>query len=605
MTPPRKEDLPGWCRPGKVRLARWDGGPLELCKNILTGYETYNPPNPDLAHAAANWLAPETIAFIKEMHYNWVWVNFSVGFTDKTEYRTRLKIKEFIKKCHRENIKVSTYISLASVFLEDMYAHDPEIDRLLARDDMGTPIAYGSRELQEKRMGRFTRAMACLCEPEWLERILKRVKMAVEIGADGIEFDNNFSMPCANLSYRECKAEWEQLKDKTVRPWPGAETFDRENLARFFTGIYRYAKDIKKDIIFHANIHGPDYCLGSVFNALTSEDGQTPGFLPKCSGNAAIDASAEGIAITSEFKDGYHDNLGTLKYLYAISEGWRPICREYSRYFEGTRFTHLIPPKLAQLSIAETAMYSAGYEAYPGGEFLKGMFYGESPAKDLMRAIGEINGFLERNEELYTDIEMPAEIGVFETYGLGWKDMNPIGYLQREGLMFDVILPSARPGEIKKYKAVYCRHAAYPPAGIQTLMDYVSSGGKLLLKENSRLPEALKQGQKIVPADWDEKRIADELLRLSGGQEALAEMPAGVVFHLTRKNKRIFIHLVNYNFEPVGPVKIKLRNGSKKSIWRSPDFDKDINITGNIDRDGVVFKLLEIPYYSLLIIKGA
>jgi hypothetical protein len=55
----------------------------------------------------------------------------------------------------------------------------------------GKPVAYGSGDYS--KMGRITRYMADLKNPQWRAYLRRRIDLALDAGADGVMYDNNFS----------------------------------------------------------------------------------------------------------------------------------------------------------------------------------------------------------------------------------------------------------------------------------------------------------------------------------------------------------------------------------------------------------------------------
>src|ERR1700679_3053002 len=50
---PTPDSVPDWAKPGRIRFARWDGGPLETAKGILSGWSKFNPPDPNYVETMA------------------------------------------------------------------------------------------------------------------------------------------------------------------------------------------------------------------------------------------------------------------------------------------------------------------------------------------------------------------------------------------------------------------------------------------------------------------------------------------------------------------------------------------------------------------------
>ena len=62
---PPASSAPAWARPGLISFARWDGGPIETAKAMLSGWPGFNPPVPDYLYVMTNWYEPATIGFLR------------------------------------------------------------------------------------------------------------------------------------------------------------------------------------------------------------------------------------------------------------------------------------------------------------------------------------------------------------------------------------------------------------------------------------------------------------------------------------------------------------------------------------------------------------
>ena len=238
---PERTSLPEWATPGRIRFARWDGGPLETAKYILSGYPGFNPPIPDYIYALANWYDPRTVSLLREANVNLIWVTFSNGFSDQTERPQQELARRYIEECHRQGIHVMAYESIANMFWEDMYEHMPESRDWVRLGKDGKPVPYGSGNYT--KMGRVTRYMADVSNPGWRELLRRRIDLAIDAGADGVMYDNNFG----------------------------------GHLDEIYQDIYRYATTRKSDFLLMGNFHRNTYVLNRLVNIFTTEDGIEPG----------------------------------------------------------------------------------------------------------------------------------------------------------------------------------------------------------------------------------------------------------------------------------------------------------------------------------------
>jgi hypothetical protein len=194
---PGPDSLPAWAQPGTIRIARWDGGRIETAKATLCGWPGFNPPIPDNVFTMSNWYDLETIHLLRDAGINVASVTFSNGFSIPTEQNHREQLRRYIAECHRQGIHVIAYESVANIFWEDMFEHVPESRHWIQLGADGKPVPYGSGDYA--KVGRVTRYMADLGNLQWREYLKKRVDLAVEAGADGIIYDNNFGSHLVDL----------------------------------------------------------------------------------------------------------------------------------------------------------------------------------------------------------------------------------------------------------------------------------------------------------------------------------------------------------------------------------------------------------------------
>jgi hypothetical protein len=238
---PAKDSVPEWAAPGRIHFARWDGGRIETAKAMLSGWPGFNPPDPDRLFAMTNWYDTRTISLLRQAGINMVWVTFSNGFSIQTEQAHQEQVRRYIEECHRQGIHVMAYESIANMFWEDMFERVPESRNWLQIGGDGKPVPYGAGDYT--KMGRVTRYMANLGNPEWVKYLEKRVDLAIDAGADGVIYDNNFS----------------------------------NHLVDVYQDIYRHGSARKKDFLLMGNFHQDTYVLNRLVNSMTTEDGVEPG----------------------------------------------------------------------------------------------------------------------------------------------------------------------------------------------------------------------------------------------------------------------------------------------------------------------------------------
>ena len=63
--------VPAWFQTGKFRSARWDGGPIEAEKGVLSHWVNYTEDDPrQILQATRDWYNPRTVELLRMAHIN-------------------------------------------------------------------------------------------------------------------------------------------------------------------------------------------------------------------------------------------------------------------------------------------------------------------------------------------------------------------------------------------------------------------------------------------------------------------------------------------------------------------------------------------------------
>jgi len=544
--------VPSWFETGKYRSARWDGGPIEAEKGLLSeDWPNYTADDPrQVLEATRNWYNPKTIEFLKTAHINWAWVTWSNGFSPETEEKQWALLRKYIALCHKNDIRVTAYLSVGNMFWKDMFEHLPASVAWVARLSDGSPRFYG----------RPNRYMADITNPKWLEFQKKRADAAVRAGADALWIDNTFSY------------------------------HGEQNVARFIDALYEAVLKINPHIVIMSNYNRDIYTWGRLQNAVTTEDGQEPGYY--------IDGRKPYLVT----------NAGLLRYSRAIGEGWRPVSVEYGGRHTGDRMTTPFQPLKWKLSIAECAMYNVSLEPYFEGIFLRDLYFHEPHALKGLRAIGEYNGFLERNQEYY----VAPQNSLTRAVVLSDTTDTVISYLNQlsaEHLQYDVIFNYQPPREdlLRRYKVVllpntnpvskeWCevlaswmkndggtviavQDASLFPAG-QADANQDFGLGRLLGISKQSVPNEMKEvwrgkGRAVyLPRLLPVKAMASLIERYLGDSELVKVEPRMTVLssaYAQPNARRIVVHLLNYRQDREQGIRIQVRAPVSRAVILSPD----------------------------------
>jgi hypothetical protein len=544
---PLQSSVPEWAKPGCIRFCRWDGGAIETAKAFLSGWPGFNPPIPDYVYTMTNWYDPRTVALLREASFNVVWVTFSNGFSIPTERAHQEQVRRYIDECHRQGIHVMAYESIGNMFWEDMYEHVPESRNWVSLDADGKPVPYGAGDYA--KMGRVTRYMADLSKPEWRDYLKKRIDLAIDAGADGVMYDNNFGT----------------------------------DLVEVYQDIYRYASARKRDFLLMGNFHRNTYVLNRLVNCLTTEDGIEPGVWEDS--NDQLLPKTDLLQVGSGF---LVNNIGLLRIHTALSDGWKAMMVENGRREKGERETGPMSASRYQLSLAESMMFGIASEGFVEGTFAHDLFRDEPEAKSVWRAMGRYNRFFADNEEYYVGARSLASLAVIlDDSSEGVELLNG---LASRNVIYDVLYEhELTPAKLKPYAAVaLLTTQMVRDRALKALAEYLAGGGKVVAAGNvatqdergsprprpSFLRTQTGRGEctyyeKLPPMD----DLARVLLAADRRPQVSVVAPKGVLYNVVEQPKsgRVIVHLLNYTLQPVRSIQVTAQGDFGRVTRLTPD----------------------------------
>jgi hypothetical protein len=578
--------LPAWAYPGKIRFALWDGGPIEAAKAILSGWPLFVPVDPNVLYATVNWYDPRTIRFIKDGGFNAIWVEWSVGFSQQTERHQQEIVTSFIKACHNQGINVIAYMAMSNMFWEDMFEKVPDSRNWVWFDKTGKPRTYGGGA-DYKEVGRATRYLADPSNPHWIEYLKQRVALAIDAGADGLFYDN---VPYGHKDSQAISKE-----------------------------IYAYARKKKPDFLMCVNFHRHLDILARDLNAIYTEDAFTPGYFR--------DHPDEPEKLIS--------NIGYLRYLHAISQGWRPILVQGASLPVGSpqlagakgagwgdRPLNSISPRHHQLSQAECAAFGAIYTLYLEGGFLKGVYWEEPWAVATLKAVGDYNLFFKQNEQHYGDLKSLAKVGILVDESPRIHKMLPparidfsdqksysgggiLDALANKSVIYDILFEQdVDLRALSAYEVVIAPDTQnMRDSAADAVLQYVKTGGIFIASQQTsfcdadgeKRPEPALSGlfalkspagttQKVVsqfgrgesiyyPGVPDIDDVVQEIKRRAGEPLVQVSAPESVRYNAVGYQSRheIAVHLLNYSQSAVEDINIRIKGNIKAVEILSPD----------------------------------
>jgi hypothetical protein len=550
---------------------------------MLSGWPGFNPPDPDRIFAMTNWYETRTIPLLRKAGINMIWVTFSNGFSIPSERAHQEQVRRYIEECHRQGIHVMAYESIANMFWEDMFEQVPESRNWIQIGDDGKPVPYGAGDYT--KMGRVTRYMANLGNPEWVRYLEKRVDLAIEAGADGVIYDNNFS----------------------------------NHLVDVYQDIYRYGAARKRDFLLMGNFHQDNYVLNRLVNSMTTEDGVEPGVYDAAHVQQGR-VGQERSSLVSVQGGWLVTNIGLFRIHNALSDGWKPAMIEDGGRESGARETTPMSPARQQLALAEAMSFGIGMELFVEGAFAQGLSENDPKAMVIWNAIGKYNRFFAEHEQYYTGTQSLSPVAV--VLDDRSESVPLLNGLAARRVLFDVIYERDLSAErLAPYHAVALLTAqTVRERALSVLENFVAAGGRLFATSDVAAYDETGRkrsrpvwfGQKtgkgeciyydrIPPLD----ELAKTLLQAGGPGPVQVEAPSGICSNVVAqpKNGRTIVHLLNYAPKPAEGIKVVLRK-KYRSIWLvSPDGGQKLQLelpTGS----PAELELPAVTVYSFLILES-
>ena len=428
--------VPEWARTGNFAYARFDGGPAEVSKALLSNWEYMHYP---IAVQACDNLYddPRALNWLEQAGVNVVWLTWSVGFSWEAEAIQRKKCARFVERFHAIDGHCMAYLSLANIFRESFERDLPQARTMYQYGAEGSPIPYGAAKYYGNHI---TRVMGCLNNPRWIEYQYRRVDAAIDAGFDGIFWDN-----CAHQC-RSCPICLEKLAERSRQALGKAMSladmvdmaqrrknlisqnktamveallaedesrvlrdFDHETVGEFLANMMARAHDRKADIVMTANAHQVEL-LNRPMNAINTENGIEPCMLP---------ADKELLMLIEPWRDSHQvglerldkrrDNLELYAGLHEQADGYKPIIvegglRRGEADLGGGRLWEQMESRSLARSIYEAAMLGGSFQIFMEGDFLAKLHQEQAKALDQLRVAGVANRFLREYRDAFYDV---------------------------------------------------------------------------------------------------------------------------------------------------------------------------------------------------------
>ena len=534
----QRTPLPGWLRPGAIRFARFDGGPMETQKALRSAWATgFSSHDLEVLTNLYGTHGDRLIDLLVQAKINFVWVTYSVGFSWRDEEAQRVAVREIVKKLHTRGIKAAAYICATTVFWESLFKDDPQSVKWIMIGSDGLPYRYsGGRDAM--------RFVADVNNAGWIEYQKRRVGAIIDDGLDAIFFDN-----------------------PTLDDYPN----DERSVVHFFDQLRSYARREKKsDITFFTNLG-----LQAPFNLL----------------NRQMDfIFTEGWVEPGAWENQWEvSNIRRDRLVKGLHPGLVPIVSEYSHFHTGDRNDSYLGARSVRLAIAEAAAFGTSYTWDMEGPFDTALTAQKTKALESWAAISQYNEFLASHPELYTDAVNITPLAVLLPDsldpGFDWTGgAARLDFLARNSVLGDFKFAGGMTKEaLGSYQGVIVPAYESLSAEQQEMMrDYRREGGKVSILAETPSANGLN-AEVVAPSPNDsaktksaEAQALAEIISMApeATRIELQNVTNHVLANVTsiRGREAVIVHLLNYGQSAVGELKVRLVLGKpfEKLVNRKP-----------------------------------
>jgi hypothetical protein len=573
---PERASAPAWLLNQKINFSRWDGGPLEVCKGMLSGWPYFNAPWPDVVDATSRWYDPKTVDLVETMGFNFIWLTFNVGYSIEKERHQWELLGDYVKACHERGIKVAAYLSSTNMFVDDMFVREPQSKGCQLLDEKDEPVPYGSASYA--RIGRITRVRADITNPEWKEYMKRRIDAVIDAGFDAIEYDNTWWVIRGKKSERMF-AEF-LAKNELVDTREARFMFQVEVMKRLCLEMLDFARKRKPDMVIMVNSNRPKYAMSRACNVISTEDGYEPGYYRFERGHEIRSTDA----LRPDWEDEFVDidteqfdtekmvtNLGRLRLLKGLDEGWKPVIVEFGGRRNGHRFLNHYPPLGFQLAVGECNAALASLQGFQEGLPLLHLYQRKPEVMKIAEAAKRAHRFVSEHQRYFVGARYKADVA-FVT-----DDRLPVfgGDRPREGILTDLARANVQFGvlfedrisleNLRRYQCVVVYDAKLiSEQALDALIRYARGGGRVIVYGRTgamdRWGQPRQNNPMAVDGPWETARndadVLDFVRKNTTPLFKVVNCPY-VLFTVTHSDDgTVAAHLLNYRRHPLENVRV-------------------------------------------------
>ncbi|MHC4118248.1 MAG: hypothetical protein ACYSWO_12140 [Planctomycetota bacterium] len=583
---PQKYSAPAWLLDRKLNFSRWDGGPLEVCKGMLSGWPYFNAPWPDVVDATSRWYDPETVELVEAMGFNFIWLTFNVGYSIEKERHQWDLLGDYVRACHQRGIKVAAYLSSTNMFIDDMFVREPRSKDWQLLDEKDEPIPYGSASYA--RIGRITRVRADITNRQWKEYMKRRIDAVIDAGFDAIEYDNTWWVIRGKRSekmFAEFLAENRFVDTREAR-----FIFQMEVMKRLCLEMLDYARKRKGDMVIMVNSNRPKYTMSRACNVISTEDGYEPGYYRFERGHEIRSTDAlkpvwedELVDIDAEpfDPDMMVTNLGRLRLLKGLDAGWKPVIVEFGGRRNGHRFLNHYPPLGFQLAVGECNAALASLQGFQEGLPLLHLYERKSRVMKIAEAAKKAHRFVSRHQEHFVGARYSSDVA-FVT-----DDRLPVfgGERPREGILtdlaranvqFDVVFEDRiSEKNLRRYQCVVVYDARLiSDEALAVLARHARSGGRMIVYGRTgamdRWGQSRRNNPMLADGPWKAARndadILDFIHENTRPSFEVVDCPYVLLTTTRSQDGSSAVHLLNYRKHTLENVRIRCSGGRKPRL---------------------------------------
>ncbi|UCE49999.1 MAG: hypothetical protein JSW47_07540, partial [Phycisphaerales bacterium] len=575
---PQKASAPAWLLTQKLNFSRWDGGPLEVCKGMLSGWPYFNAPWPSVVNATSRWYDPETVELVELMGYNFIWLTFNVGYSIEKERHQWDLLRDYVDACHARGIWVAAYLSSTNMFIDDMFVREPQSKNWQLLDENDKPIPYGAASYE--RIGRITRVRADITNAQWKAYMKKRIDAVIDTGFDAIEYDNTWWV----IKGKRSEKMFAQFLEKNgfVDTPEARFIFQTEVMKHLFLEMLDYARKRKPDMVLLANVNRPKYVIGRGCTVISTEDGYEPGYYRFQQGHEIRSTDA----LEPVWEDVFVDidtlpfdpemlvtNLGRLRLLKGLDEGWKPVIVEFGGRRNGHRFLNYYPPLGFQLAIGECNATLASLQGFQEGLPLLHLYQRKGEVMKIAEAAKKAHRFVNEHQRYFLGARYKADVAFVTDDRLPvFKGKRPregfLTDLVRANIQFEVVFDERITVEnLRRYSCVVVYDAKLiSDQALVALTRYAREGGRMIVYGQTgamdRWGQPRQENPMRAPGPWRtahrEAALLDFIRENTMPSFEVVDRPY-VLFTITEGSQsgkeRFAVHLLNYQKRPLESVR--------------------------------------------------